>query len=184
VSALAIELGLLHGEDPETTHGLDARHWVNIYTELLAFHEHLLDRLSANLQPLAGRLNGSRQAESRELQAVQDRIDHLRSRLEFWHARSLALSGVDFETRTGRLRHQGLEVRLTRREGQILQLLLRMPGHHLTAEALASTAWPDRRLSVEQVRTYIVRLRRKLEEVRLPCELENVPRRGYALIFD
>jgi len=39
--------------------------------------------------------------------------------------------------------------------------------------------WPE-----ETIRTYVVRLRRKLTELGAPAQIVNRARRGYSLVFD
>jgi len=174
--------GLIVGEDPATEHALDARHWVNVYQELLAFHSDLLQRMTGALEAMPE--SARRGVEAGDLATMRAHIQHARERLDFWDQRSMQLAGVDFDLATRRLRHRGREVRLTRRESQLLDLLLRHPGREFNTAAIAAMAWQDRRLSSEQVRTYIVRVREKLAQVALPAELRTHPRRGYALLFD
>ncbi len=174
--------GLIVGEDPDTEHPLDARHWVNVYQELLSFHSAQLGRMSGELEGMSE--SARRGVESGDLATRRAHIHHVRERLDFWDKRSMQLAGVDFDVATRRLRHRGREVRLTRRESQLLDLLLRHPGRDFNTTAIAAMAWQDRRLSSEQVRTYIVRVREKLAQVALPAELRTHPRRGYALLFD
>lgn len=165
---------LLRGENPQTLYADDARHWLNIYAELVAFHEQLLRRMHTSQPP----------DKPNELAPLRADLDRLRQRLEFWRGRTTALAGIDFDARTRMLRHQGLEMRLTKRETQLLDTMLRHPGRVTPGAALVTTAWHDSRLSQEQLRLYIVRLRRKLAFVGAPCRIVNAPQRGYALTFD
>ena len=55
---------------------------------------------------------------------------------------------------------------------------------YTSAEQLLSEAWHDAELPQETVRTYIVRLRRKLAGLGAPVQVANVSRRGYSLVFD
>jgi hypothetical protein len=45
---------LLQGENPETQHAADARRWIAIYSQLLAFNEELLNRLHREVGGSAG----------------------------------------------------------------------------------------------------------------------------------
>lgn len=172
---------LIFGEDPATEHVVDARHWLNVYQQLLEFHSDLLPRLTgeADGPPEPAR---SPLAEA-DFAALRAHVEHVQSRLEFWERRSLLLGGIDFDASARRLGSGRSEVQLTRREAELLQLLLRHPGREFTAGAIAAMAWNDRRLSPEQVRTYIGRVRRKLARSGLPCAVSTSPRRGYALVF-
>jgi hypothetical protein len=48
---------------------------------------------------------------------------------------------------------------------------------------LVNLAWGAPELSAEQLRTYVVRLRRHLATTGLPARLVSEPRRGYGLVF-
>jgi DNA-binding winged helix-turn-helix (wHTH) protein len=159
-----VELPYMVGEDFGTASAADAARWVRIYAELVALHE---DRLAA-----------SRGAEAAGLEPL---LDRLRARLDDWRQRHLALAGMDFDAYARLLNVGGRTVHLTRREAQLLDFLLERPGQFFTSEVLIRDAWEDERLAPEQVRTYIVRLRRKLEESHAPARLANKPRLGYAL---
>ena len=51
------------------------------------------------------------------------------------------------------------------------------------AAQLVSLAWASPELSSEQLRTYVVRLRRHLATTGVPARLVSEPRRGYGLVF-
>ena len=80
--------------------------------------------------------------------------------------------------------HGERTVRTSLRERQLLNALLGHPGRTLTARALLTQAWHSPYLTEEQLRTYVVRLRRKLEHLGAPCTLVNRRGHGYALVFD
>ena|SRR5947209_5382693 len=159
-----IELPFMVGEDLATDRAPEAARWVRIYAELVALHE---DRLAS-----------SRGRAAAELELV---LDQLRARLDQWRERHLALAGMDFDPYARLLTIAGRTIHLTRREAQLLDFLLERPGQFFTSEVLIREAWEDERLAPEQVRTYIVRLRRKLEDTVAPARLANKPRLGYAL---
>jgi DNA-binding response OmpR family regulator len=173
---------LIQGEDPETQHALDARHWLNIYAELVAFHEDLLQRFRAGSAQLDAA--GRERLKARELAPLRAEIARLRGRLHFWQNRCLELAGLELDPTAHVLRYGNAEVRLTGREMQVLDVLLRNPGKRFRAEALISLAWHESRLAPEQLRTYVVRIRRKLADGRIPAQLANHPRQGYSLVFD
>jgi DNA-binding winged helix-turn-helix (wHTH) protein len=153
------ELSLLTGEDLDTNRPQEAARWVRIYSELLALNEERGD---------AGRRV----------------LELLRGRLEEWRRRHLELAGLEFDPYARILTVAGRALHLTRREAQLMDWLLDHPGQFFTSEALIQEAWEDARLAPEQVRTYVVRLRRKLEEARAPARLVNRARLGYALDVD
>ncbi|MGH7904936.1 MAG: winged helix-turn-helix domain-containing protein [Candidatus Dormibacteraceae bacterium] len=102
-------------------------------------------------------------------------------RLQFWRRRHRELQGIDFRPGDRTLRHDGASVTLSRREAELFSVLLDHPGHTISARELVWRAWREPGLSAEQLRTYVVRLRRKLEELGTPCRLVTRPRKGYAL---
>ena len=159
-------VSLLEGEDPGTGNAIDARHWIAIYAELVAFSETLL-----------AREEGAKEIHRR-------RAERFRGRLEFWQGRHWELVGLDLDLEALVIRHNGRESRLTKREAQLLHFLLAHPERHFTARTLTSLAWQDPELAAEQVRTYVVRLRRKLIALRVPCRLVSETKRGYALTFE
>ena len=61
--------------------------------------------------------------------------------------------------------------------------LARRPGRFYSATQLITLAWGTPELSAEQLRTYIVRLRRRLSTAGAPCRVVSEPRRGYGLVF-
>ena len=172
---------MIPGEDPDTPYPQDARHWLTIYAELVAFHEDLLQRLrteAAHMQTVKHRLQDS------DLAPLHRELGRLRERLRFWQQRCLELAGIELDEAAHILRAGAREVRLTRREMQLLGVLIRNPGKRFRAEVLLSLAWREDRLAPEQLRTYIVRLRRKLADAEVPAVLETHPRQGYALVMD
>ena len=152
------------GEDLGTDRAADAARWVRIYSELVALHE---DRLAS--------------AGARKAAEIDQVLDLLRGRLDEWRRRHLALAGMDFDPYARLLTIAGHAIPLTRREAQLLDFMLERPGQFFTSEVLIREAWEDPRLAPEQVRTYVVRLRRKLSQSHAPARLENKPRLGYAL---
>ena len=79
------------------------------------------------------------------------------------------------------IRHRGQAIRLTRREAELLSFLLEHPGQRFAPRELAAKAWLSPTLSSEQVRNYVVRLRRKVSGADLPCTLVSEPGAGYSL---
>ncbi|HXN92424.1 MAG TPA: winged helix-turn-helix domain-containing protein [Candidatus Sulfotelmatobacter sp.] len=165
-----IDLYLLPGEVPETRDLEDARQWVSIYRELVSFAERTLRRL---------RSAGS-DADER---VMATHLRRLHSRLEFWERRLWDLAGLDLDVRRRVLTYAGQRLTLTRREAELLAFLARRPGQFYSAAQLVSLAWAAPDLSPEQLRTYVVRLRRHLATSGVPARLVSEPRRGYGLVF-
>ncbi len=165
-----VDLYLLPGEVPETRDLEDARQWVSIYRELVTFSERTLRRLRS----------GGGGADQR---VIETHLRRLQSRLEFWERHLWDLAGLDLDVRRRVLSYAGQRVTLTRREAELLAFLARRPGQFYSASQLVSLAWSAPELSAEQLRTYVVRLRRHLATSGVPAHLVSEPRRGYALVF-
>jgi DNA-binding response OmpR family regulator len=81
------------------------------------------------------------------------------------------------------LRLKGKEAVLTHREFELLQFLLDHPHRFFTASQITGFAWSDAALLQEEVRNYVLRLRKILARLEVPCDLVNRPGRGYSLTF-
>src|ERR1700682_3906023 len=164
------ELYLLPGEIPETRDLEDARQWLSIYRELVSFSERTLSRLR-------------REGGDADERVMATHLRRLQSRLEFWERRLWDLAGLDLDVRRRVLTYAGQRLTLTRREAELLAFLARRPGQFFPAAQLVSLAWAAPDLSAEQLRTYVVRLRRHLATSGVPARLVSEPRRGYGLVF-
>jgi DNA-binding response OmpR family regulator len=166
-------------EDEAATDAVEITHYLRIYGELISFQRHLLERTGGAARN--GREPGPDQLDAQELRRE---IQDLEARLEFWEQRLAAARAMAIDEERRLLLHRDRTVSLTRREIQLLQCLLRSPDTYLTSRRLVAAAWADERLAPEQVRTYIVRLRRKLAECGAACRIVSMPRLGYRLEFD
>lgn len=180
-SPAASELYLIQGELPETRDPDDARQWVTIYRELATFAERTLNRL---------RREGASKTDTKESAAIaaderwtEGHLRRLQSRLEFWERRLWEVAGLDLDLRRRVLTYGGKRLTLTRREAELLAFLARRPGQFFSAAQLVNLAWAAPELSAEQLRTYVVRLRRHLASTTVPVRLVSEPRRGYGLLF-
>jgi DNA-binding winged helix-turn-helix (wHTH) protein len=173
---------LLDGEDPQSVHPEDARHWINIYSELLVFKHRLLARIEQDIAVMSSTAQSElSRTEVSMIQAQRKRYD---ARLAFWYQRHTAMTGLDLDTASRTLRYREHVVILTARESQLLDFLLQNPDNYFVARVLAKRAWRRGDLSAEQVRGYIARLRAVLRNTGAPCTIATFPRRGYALRFD
>jgi len=170
----------LEGEDLQTTHREDARHWMSIYADLLRFKRGLLDRVERDitkLQPVAQR------AAARDLVIIQHQMEGYQARLDLWYQRIWELQGLWLDPDGRLIRHQGSEMTLTKREFQLLQFLLDRPHRYFTTTQILGQAWADPALFPEEARNYVRRLRRILAALKIPADLVNRPGRGYSLVF-
>jgi DNA-binding response OmpR family regulator len=84
-----------------------------------------------------------------------------------------------------RVRRGDVEVELTAREYDVLELLVRQPGQVLSKEAILASAWPDDFDGDPNiVEVYVRRLRRKLDEPFGRRSIETVRGSGYRLVDD
>jgi DNA-binding response OmpR family regulator len=173
------DLYLIPGEVSDTHDVEDARQWVTIYRELVTFAERTLSRL-ADRRGLSGLAASGSDADAR---ALEGHLRRLKGRLDFWERRLWELAGLDLDIRSRVLTNGGRSVMLTRREAELLGFLAQRPGQFFSAPQLVALAWSSAELSPEQLRTYVVRLRRHLATAQAPARLVSEPRRGYGLVF-
>jgi DNA-binding response OmpR family regulator len=172
---------LLEGENPETGFPQDARHWIAVYREMITFKEELLSRIRMLLSGLPA--EARRDVIDSDVSMLEDQLERYRRRLEFWYARQWHLEGLAIDEEARTVVHRGRSVHLTRREFQLLLLLVSRSPSFITPNQLLVQAWHDARLPEETLRTYIGRVRAKLLSLGVAAEIQNRPRRGYALVF-
>ena len=170
----------LEGEDLETSHWEDARHWIGVYTDLLRFKTRLLSRVHRELPLLSP---DAQKAASEDIGIIEGQMLGYEARLDLWYRRLWQLHGLEVDPEGPTIRHRGQEEHLTNREFQLLGFLLDHPNRWFTATQLLSRAWSDPALSPEEVRNYVRRIRALLVKLEVPCELVNRPGRGYSLVF-
>lgn len=155
----------LPGEDLTTSALPEVAGWIAIFEEMAVV-----------LRSVIARADGSMRAE--ELRANLAAIE---SRLATWRDRHAELAGVVIDRKEHALTYAGKTLRLTRREADLLDFLLRHPRRPFTSRQLATLAWQNSRLSDAQVRTYIMRLRKRLSGVGLEHVITVDRNRGYAV---
>jgi DNA-binding response OmpR family regulator len=154
----------LPGEDHTTLALPEVASWIAIYEELASVLRLVLSRLNGDGDTTA--------AFHRNLTFVEDR-------LALWRDRHQTLAGVTIDRRDHSLTFGGRYLKLTRREADLLDFMIRHPARHFTTRQLTVLAWQNSRLSDAQVRTYMMRLRRRLKEVGLDNLITIVRNRGY-----
>jgi DNA-binding response OmpR family regulator len=96
-------------------------------------------------------------------------------------ATRIELGGLMFDAQQRTIKGPEANVSLTKREWQVLSFFLTNPNQFFAAEDVALPAWgPD--ASIEQFRTYVTRLRRKLLPFKGVCEVVNEKGKGYRLV--
>jgi DNA-binding response OmpR family regulator len=159
------DLRQLPGEDLTTSVLPEVAGWISIYEEMASV-----------LRSVISRADGSPQT-----QELTRQLAEIESRLAAWRDRHAELAGVVIDRRNHLLTYAGKSLRLTRREADLLDFLLRHPRRPFTSKQLATLAWQNSRLSEAQVRTYIMRLRSRLAEVGLEQVITVVRNRGYGI---
>ncbi|MGI8609265.1 MAG: winged helix-turn-helix domain-containing protein [Candidatus Dormibacteria bacterium] len=170
----------LEGEDLATAHWEDARHWLSVYADLLRFKRRLLDRVHIDL-PKLGPV--ARRAASEDIGIIESQMEGYLVRIDLWYQRVWDLQGLWIDPKDRVVRHKEHEAKLTEREYQLLQFLLDHPHRYFSAEQIMTRAWADSGLFPEEVRNYILKIRKMLVRLEIPCELVNRPGRGYSLVY-
>lgn len=154
----------LPGEDHNTLALPEVASWIAIYEELSSVLRLVLSRLDGDVHRVA---------------EIQQSLGGIEDRLALWRDRHQTLAGVTIDHKDHSLVYGGRRLKLTRREADLLDFLLRHPGRPFTTRQLTVLAWQNSRLSDAQVRTYMMRLRRRLREVGLDGLITIVRNRGY-----
>ncbi len=170
----------LEGEDVATAHWEDARHWLSIYDDLVAFKRGLFARVACELPTL----NPVAQiAAAEDVAFNEEQLEGYQARLDVWYRRVWELQGLWLDPESQMIKYQGGEAHLTNREFQLLQFLLDHPHRYFTADQIKDRAWAEPALFSEEVRNYVQRVRKILAKLGIPCVLINRPTRGYSLVF-
>lgn len=121
-----------------------------------------------------GALVGALRAAARRSPAL---MMHLASRVE--------IKGIIFDSAGRTLQFDGKHVvTFTTQEWDLLAVFLSHPNRFLTAREIIRLGWRAGVHEVEQLRTYVRRLRQKLEPLDVPFRLVSHHNRGYCLIVD
>jgi len=97
-------------------------------------------------------------------------------------ATKIVMGGLTFDVKERTIKSADSNVSLTKREWQLLSFFLANPNHFFTAEEVILPAWgPD--ASIEQFRTYVTRLRKKLLPYKSVCQVVNEKGKGYRLVL-
>jgi len=161
----AQDVGVLPGEDLSTSVLAEVAGWISIYEEMVAV-----------LRSVIARADGTAASDDlrRQLATIEDR-------LASWRDRHSELAGVVIDRADHTLTYAGKSLKLTRREADLLDFLVRHPKRPFTSRQLATLAWQNSRLSDAQVRTYIMRLRSRLREVGLEEVITVARNQGYGV---
>jgi DNA-binding response OmpR family regulator len=151
----------------------------------MALYERLVLLTAAQLNDASAAAATDERSNSRTqsgIAAIRRRLARQEQRLVHWQQQHWELSGlwIDDETRT--LSYCGEQRRLTRREHQLLKYLVEVPDQFVSAERLAKVAWPDAFVTPDCLYNYVRRLRLMLAQMAIPCQIQNKPGVGYAVV--
>jgi DNA-binding response OmpR family regulator len=147
---------------------------------MIAFKDDLLTRVSSDLVHVSA---AAKIDLNDDVKLIEEQLRRYRRRLDYWVERQLELEEISIDPQTRIVTYRDSSVTLTKREFQILSMLMNRPEKYFSAEQLLVEAWHDSRLPEESLRTYISRVRKKLKELGAGAEVVNKSRKGYALIF-
>lgn len=99
-------------------------------------------------------------------------------------ASRVEIRGMVLDGKTRRLTCGGSEVWFTRQEWELLSILVSYPDRFLGAREIVRLGWRAGQHGPEQLRTYVRRLRQKLEPIDPPCHLLSQHGQGYCLSFE
>ena len=155
----------LPGEDLTTPALPEVAGWIAIYEEMATVLRSVI----------------ARAGDTPDADELRPQLAWIEDRLASWRDRHAEIAGVVIERKDHTLTYAGKSLRLTRREADLLDFLLRHPKRPFTAKQLATLAWQNSSLSDAQVRTYIMRLRGRLREVGLGEVITVVRNQGYGV---
>jgi DNA-binding response OmpR family regulator len=160
------QLTELPGENFDTNAMSEVASWIAIYEEL-----------GTVLRSILSRSNGAPHSAELEIN-----VAWIEDRLRRWRARHAELVGLQVDAEAHSVSYAGRTVPLTRREVDLLGYLLAHPNRPFPPKQLAVAAWSNPRLSDAQVRTYMMRLRRRLVALGVGNVIRVVKRRGYEYV--
>jgi DNA-binding response OmpR family regulator len=147
---------------------------------MITFKDDLLTRVNDDLIHVSA---AAKVDLSDDVDLIEKQLKRYARRLDYWVERQLELEEITVNSETRTVTFRDNSIALTRREFQIMAMLMNRPERYFSAGQLLVEAWHDSRLPEESLRTYISRVRKKLKELGADAEVVNKSRKGYALIF-
>lgn len=99
-------------------------------------------------------------------------------------ATRIELAGTIIDSEARSITRGDRSATFSRRDWELLTFLLANPGQWFSAEDLVRHAWRSSRNSAEQLRSYVMRLRRRMAPLDLPFAVTSQQGRGYRLDLD
>lgn len=75
--------GLLRGENPDSRHPDDVQHWIDAYSELVAFKEGVLNKSRDEISDMDNR-SSRHEASEVDVTILRTELARFRARLDFW----------------------------------------------------------------------------------------------------
>lgn len=117
-----------------------------------------------------------------ELKELSARLRSLLRRPPEFNGYILQIEDVVLETNTYRVTRGGVEIHLLPREFALLEFLMRHPGKVFSPESLLNNVWAsDSDASPDTIRTYVKRLRKKIDASDKPSLITTIHGVGYKL---
>jgi DNA-binding response OmpR family regulator len=174
-SAVILDLGLSDGDGLGLLHAMRSRKQ-SLPTLILTARGDIEDRLKGL------------DAGGDDYLAKPFNMDELAARLRALlrrgrlHEEGLAFGNLSFDDYSRELSVDGVSVRLSAREGEIIELLLRRPGRVVTKSFAEDQLFGlDDELGSNAIEVYIHRLRKKLEKAGASVAIETIRGVGYIL---
>lgn len=117
-----------------------------------------------------------------DIQEISARVRALLRRPQAVHSNVLRARDIVLETSTFRVTRNGQDIQLLPKEFALLEFFMRHPNQVFSAEALLDRVWSsESEASPETIRTYIKRLRQKIDTKEQPSIISTVHGVGYKL---
>lgn len=124
---------LLEGEDPESLRPQDTRHWISVYRKMIAFKDDPLERVTGDLMHVSA---PAKTDLNDDIKLIDLQLIRYRRRLDYWVQRQLELEEIAIDAATRTVTYRDSSVTLTKREFQILAMLMSRPENYFTAQQL------------------------------------------------
>src|SRR5260370_25744482 len=125
------DLSELPGEDLTTSALPEVGGWISIYEELASILRSVIERADGTI----------------DVDQLRRNLAFIEERLALWRDRHAELAGVVIDSKAHTLTYAGKSLRLTRREADLLDFLLRHPRRPFSSNQLATLAWHNSPLS-------------------------------------
>jgi DNA-binding response OmpR family regulator len=117
-----------------------------------------------------------------DLRELSLRVEALLRRPPELKSQTLSCGNITLDTSSGKVHKNGVELTLLPTEHALLEFFLRFPNHVFSIDDLLNHVWKSDSVATSNgVRTYIARLRKKIDDEDKPSMLATVHGLGYRL---